>query len=406
MKNLLSVNNYYYPRGGADSLFLRHNQIFEENGWNVIPFSMRHPNNLYTEWSKHFISEIEFGHKYNLLKKLINAINIIYSYESMHMVNSLIKQKKFDICHCHNIYHHISPSILTILKKNNIPVVMTLHDLKLSCPNYQMLTHDGICERCKKSNFFNVLVHKCIKNNFALSALIMIESYIHHFLEIYEKNIDFFIVPSYFYIEKFCEWGLSRNKLLYIPNYIESKCEKSEIVPGKTFLYFGRLSKEKGLLTLLKASKMANIELIIAGDGPDKKKLECLSSRLGCDAHFLGYLTGRKLEAVIKSCRATVLPSEWYENAPLSIKESYAFGKPVIGARIGGIPELINENETGFTFESGSASQLADALNKIKEMKDHQLLEMGYNSIMLVKEKFNKDIYFHRISCVYNSLMT
>jgi glycosyltransferase involved in cell wall biosynthesis len=404
-KTLLSINNYYYPRGGAEVLYLRHNAMFFNKGWSIIPFSMKHSKNIKTIWTKYFISEIEFGQKYNNLQKAFNSTKVVFSLEARRKIANLIKNNKVDLCHCHNIYHHISPSILPVLKRNGIPVVMTLHDLKLGCPNYQMLAHDGICERCKGGKYYNVLKHRCIKNNLGLSALIMIESYFHNYLEIYEKNVDVFIVPSRFYLKKLVEWGIDHRKLAYIPNYLDENDINATVEAGEGFLYFGRLSKEKGLKTLIRAANKAEVELKIAGDGPMKEELKALSNRIGGKVDFLGYLNGKTLKDEISKCRATVLPSEWYENAPISVKESYGLGKPVIGARIGGIPELIIENETGYTFESGSIDQLSDILRKVNNFSDNSIVEMGLEGKKLVKDNLNQELYFRRISSLYSKLL-
>lgn len=404
MKKLLSVNNYHYRRGGAEKVFLEHNDMFERCGWNVVPFAMKHSNNLYSEWEKYFPDEIEFGKRYGYLQKILLASKVIYSLESSRRIDALLDKIQFDICHCHNIYHHLSPSILSKLKRRGIPVVMTLHDLKLACPNYQMKTHDGICERCKERRFYNAVIHRCIKDSFSLSALIMVESYVHRLLNVYAKNVNKFIVPSLFYQRKFIEWGMDPSKLIKIPNYVDVEKHVPDFEPGRKYLYFGRLSKEKGLTTLIKAAKLADVDLLIAGTGPEKADLEERAKKDGCKVQFAGFLTGRALENAIKSCRASVLPSEWYENAPMSIKESYALGKPVIGSRIGGIPELVKEGETGITFKCGSTVELAAALRKFSKLPDKSIRQMGQAGRAFVEQHFNKNIYFERVKRLYSSL--
>jgi len=404
MKKLLTVNNYHYRRGGADSVFLDHSSLFSQMGWKVVPFSMQHPNNFKSQYEKYFISEIEFGEKYTLIEKVLKSLSIIYSFEAKRHVINLLEEEKFDICHCHNIYHHISPSILPAVKSYAVPIVMTLHDLKLCCPNYQMLTHDGICERCKKKKYYNAIKHRCIKNSLSLSILIAIESYVHQLTKIYLKNIDRFIVPSRFYIRKMKECGIPRHQICYIPNYVDVTLYIPEYAPGKKFLYFGRLSQQKGLETLIKAVNEADVELLIAGEGPEKEVLLRLVRKLKCKVTFLGFLNGNKLKDVIRSCRASILPSEWYENAPMSIKESYANGKPVIGADIGGIPELVSNEITGFTFKSGSVEQLANRLRYVADMKDCDVEAMGKEARVYVEKHHNKDLYVERVKKLYSEL--
>src|SRR5262245_46509615 len=131
LNRLLSINNYFYPRGGADVVFLEHNRLFEDLGWQVVPFSMRHPSNLPTSWTDFFPDEIEFGKRYGLGEKLLRAPRVIYSLQARRRMRALIEQVRPHVAHVHNVYHHLSPSILPLLRSREIPVVLTVHDLKL-----------------------------------------------------------------------------------------------------------------------------------------------------------------------------------------------------------------------------------------------------------------------------------
>lgn len=397
MPTLLSVNNYYYHRGGAESVFLSHNTLLKALNWQVIPFSMQHKNNLKTTWSKYFVKEIEFGEKYSLIEKIQRVPKSIYSLEARSNIREIINEYKVDICHVHNIYHHISPSILGLIKSNNIPIVMTLHDLKIACPAYNMVANDGICERCKNGKIYNVLLHKCIKNSASLSAIVLAEAVLHRVLRSYERNIDSFIVPSKFYINKLVEWGWDKNRFIHIPNFLNIEDYKPDYNPGKYYLYFGRLSKEKGIKTLITACVEKCIPLRIVGTGPDENALRMYAEKVDGDVEFLGYQRGTTLHNIIRLARAVVLPSEWYENAPLSVMEAYALGKPVIGANIGGIPELIQEGITGCTFDSGSVSHLAEKLLIFSNYSNKELSDMGKNGRVWMERQFSKNQYIERI---------
>lgn len=404
MKRLLSVNNYYYGRGGADIVFLRHNELFSSLNWEVIPFSMRHPRNLESDWAEYFIDEIEYGQKYNIFDRFIKVVNSVYSFDARKKLNALIQQRPPDLCHCHNIYHHISPSILSLLRRKGVPVVMTLHDLKLACPAYSMLAHDGVCERCRQNRIYNVISHRCMKDSLGLSFVVFVESLLHRILQSYTRYVNKFIVPSRFYLEKFAEWGFERSSFSHIPNFIDVHGFSPQYRPGRNFIYFGRLSKEKGLVTLFKAAASAGAPLVIAGSGPMEPSLREFASENRVDVKFLGYLSGFKLHDAIASARAFILPSEWYENSPLSILEAYALGKPVIGSRIGGIPELIAEGKTGFTFECGSVEALTDKMRKLSAMKDAEIAAMGQNGRDWVVSSFNEEVYYQRVAALYETL--
>ncbi len=403
MPTLLSANNYYYRRGGAESVFFEHNELLGTAGWNVIPFSMHHEHNLPSEWSPYFIDEIEFGRSYSLPQKVQLAQKISYSFEAKRKIRDLIERTKPDLLHAHNIYHHISPSILPRSKSLGLPVVLTLHDLKIACPAYKMLTHDGICERCKGGAIWNVAAHRCVKDSYPLSLVVMLEAITQRLLGTYQ-NVDRFVVPSRFYVDKLVSWGWSRDRFTYIPNFVDITAFEPAEVSSNAFLYFGRLGHEKGLHTLVKAAAKLKVPLHIAGTGPEEASLKQLSAELQANVTFLGYLTGKALHDAVRASRAVVLPSEWYENAPLSVMEAYALGRPLIGANIGGIPELIRPGETGAIFESGQVDSLAEALSSMAALPNTQLSSMGKAGRDWMGAEFSSEKYRERILALYGQL--
>ncbi len=401
---LLSINSYHYRRGGAEVVFLEHNRLFGEIGWQVVPFAMHHPKNLPTEWESNFADEIEFGEKYSLWQKMVMASKVIYSFEARQKISRLIKIVQPDIAHAHNVYHHLSPSFFSVLKAQNIPTVMTLHDLKLACPAYKMLTYDGICERCKGGSIWNVVKHKCVKNSGVLSTVIMLETLVHRLLGCYSKGVDRFVVPSRFYLEKMVEWGWQRDQFTYIPNFVDVDHLLPSGEPGEAFVYFGRLGPEKGLSTFVRAVASANVKGWIVGTGPEEEMLRRLVNETEADVEFLGYRSGESLFNTIRDARAVVLPSEWYENAPMSIMEAYALERPVIGANIGGIPELIREGETGALFSSGNADDLAECMRRFSIMSKENILSMGKVGRIWMMQDFTTVRYRERILELYRDL--
>ena len=403
-RTLLSVNNYNYARGGAESVFLNHNQLFRDEGWRVVPFAMNHPNNEPSEFESYFVDEIEFGADYSFVEKLSMAPKVIYSVEAKKKIRKLIDEVRPDLCHAHNIYHHLSPSILSAAKDRGLPVVMTVHDLKIACPAYKMLTHDGVCERCQGGKLRNLVLNRCIKDSFALSSLIYFESRLHRLLSTYSKCIDQLLVPSRFYISKLVEWGFSESQMTYVPNYIDAEDFRVRDKPGEHFAFVGRLAPEKGIETLIHASRQAGTKLKIVGTGPIEDQLRSLAIRLGGDVEFTGVLSGLELRMAIAAARALVLPSEWFENAPVSILEAYATGVPVIGADIGGIPEMIDQGDTGYVFDSGSVSDLAATLTDFSNLPDTEVLAMGTRARELVENRFSQSAYMRRVKRVYADL--
>jgi glycosyltransferase involved in cell wall biosynthesis len=403
-KRLLSINNYHYRRGGADMVFLEHDAMFRSIGWETAVFAMQHPQNIPSPWEHYFAEELELGGDYGLLRKLAMASKVIYSREARKKLEGLLGEFRPDVAHAHNIYHHLSPSILSLLHERGIPTVMTAHDLKLACPAYKMLNREGICERCKHGNLLHLIKHRCIHNSLPLSGLIAIESSAHRILGLYRKNLDKIITPSQFFRNKLMEWGWAPEKLVYIPNYVRASDYTTQFQPGRHFLYFGRLAPEKGVDTLIRACGRLNTKLCIAGSGPYEATLREIAEPFSATIEFLGYRTGEELKSLLGSARAVVLPSQWYENAPMSILEAYASGKIVVAANIGGIPEMVVAGETGFLFESGNVEELAGCLTKVSSLPDETIAQMGVRARDYVSQTFPIDRYLEEMLNLYQSL--
>jgi glycosyltransferase involved in cell wall biosynthesis len=398
----LLVNKFFYLKGGDAKVFFDTAALLKQNGHMPVFFSMQHPENFSSEFSPYFISNIDFGGA-NKIGQLKAFSRIIYSVEAKRKIKRLVEQERPDIAHLHNIYHQISPSILDVLDEHSIPSVMTLHDYKLTCPAYTLLSMGSVCEECRDGKYYKVAQHKCTKQSFLKSSLSAIEMYIHHYLLHVYNKVKVFISPSAFLKSKIWEMGF-RGEVVHLPNFIDS----TRFTPafnndGRTFIYLGRLSVEKGLLTLLKAAGelKGRFNLKIIGDGPLREDLVAYArdNKLS-NVEFLGYLHADAIKKEVSKAVFTVVPSEWYENNPMSIIESFALGKPVIGARIGGIPELVKDQETGLTFEPGSCSDLAD---KISQLIQNQKLvfDMGQNARLHVEQRLNPQVHYQVLMEIY-----
>lgn len=403
-RRLLAINNYFYRRGGAESVFLDHIDLFTAAGWEVVPFAMQHPANLQSAWSEYFVSEIEYGGAGGPLTKARQAAKVIYSLEARRKIHALIGRAPPTIAHAHNVYHHISPSIFGALKAQGVPLVMTAHDLKLACPAYKMLSRGGVCERCQGGRIHNVLLHRCVKESALVSGLVLLETLVHRSFGLYRNTIDRLIAPSRFYRDKLAEWGWDAGRVAYIPNSIDAKAYSPATHEGDYVVYAGRLAPEKGLATLVRAVALSHQRLVLAGSGPEEQTLRKLAGEVGADVAFTGYLDRPELKRVIGEARALVLPSEWYENAPISVLEAYALGRPVIGTRIGGIPELIADGETGSLVEPGNAAMLAEALAGLASLPSSARAAMGATGRDWVAREFSPDRYRDRTMVLYEAL--
>jgi len=403
-RKLLSLNTYFYRRGGSEAVFFDHDELFRGIGWETAMFAMRHPQNFDSPWSEYFVDELEFGGEYGALAKIKMAGKVIYSREAKQKLARLLEKFTPDIAHGHLLYHHLSPSVLGLLRERGIPTVMTAHDLKLACPAYTMFNASGICEKCINGNLLHVVRNRCIRGSMSASVLVALESGIHKALGLWRRNLDRVVTPSRFYKEKLIEWGWPEDKLAYIPNYIDSTAYEPNYEPGDYFFYFGRLTKQKGVATLIEAAKQQGSRLLIAGTGPEEGALQALAA--GADGiELLGYCTGAHLRGLIAGARAVVLPSEWYENAPISVLEAYASGKPVIGAEIGGIPELIQDGVTGMTFASGDVDSLRVCLQQFESMPADDIRAMGLQARELVQSRFTREYYLEKMLELYKTLL-
>jgi glycosyltransferase involved in cell wall biosynthesis len=399
--HLLSLNSYHYRRGGSDVVYLEHDALFASMGWKTAVMSMHHPSNLPSPWSPYFVEPLEFGQSKGLLDKLVKASKVVYSFEAQRQLRSLLGAFPADVAHLHCIYHHLSPSVLPVLHDAGIPAVLTAHDLKIACPAYKMLNGTGVCERCKTGSVLNVVRHRCIRDSLGASAVVAVESGVQRRLHLYRRHLSRVIAPSRFYRTKLLEWGWPDEQVVCVPNYIEADRFQPDFKAGDYLLFAGRLSVEKGIATLVKAAFKAGVKLRVAGTGPLEAALRAMPEAK--DVEWLGFCSGELLWKQVREARALVLPSEWYENAPMSVLESFASGTPVVGAAIGGIPEMI-DSTTGWVFPSGDVEELASVLTRVFQTPDAVISEMGRQARQRVEGQFNRAMYVEGVLDVYRSV--
>ena len=364
---------------------------------------MKDPKNQRSRWEKYFISNVSFTDvdRNDYLKKLGR---IFYSWEAQKNISHLLDVFNPSIAHLYHIYHHISPSIIIELKKRRIPIVQRLSDFHLIAPNYRLFHNGAICEITKPTRFYKAIFHKCVKDSYLASLTEVMEKYIHFLLGWERENIDKYIVPSKFMARKLIDYKIPPRKIRYLHNFINSEAYQPRFGGGDYLLYFGRLSPEKGLDVLLKAMKLLpKINLKIVGDGPEYNNLMHFASKLDLgNVEFHNFLSDRQLKNVIAGCRATILPSVWFEISPNSILESYASGKPVIASKIGGIPELVHHGFTGLLFAPGSVD---DCVNKITMLWKHNrfITMLGKQARTYTEQHFTPQKYYEKLMEIYTS---
>jgi len=265
------------------------------------------------------------------------------------------------------------------------------------------LASGGICERCKGGRFHHAVLQRCVKGSLAVSGLVALESAIHHYSGIYRRNLERVLVPSQFYLEKFVEWGWPRQHLRLVPNFVDPTAFVPGYAPGSYFLYFGRITATKGVTTLLAAAALAKVPLVVVGTGDLDAEVRRVAAERP-DVRFLGRKSGAELFDVVQGARAVVLPSEWYENAPMSLLEAFALGKPAIGADIGGIPEMIRPDQTGWLFPSGDRDALAELLAMVAGMDNAKISTLGRGARALVEDRFTPAQYVRNVARVYTEI--
>ena len=401
---VLQVNKFFYLKGGSEAYLFSLIDGLKNSGLDVAEFAMIDPNNNGSDWAPYFVSEIDYNTT-SYLEKIQFAGKILYSSEARKNISKLLDTFKPDIVHLHIFQHQISPSILPEINKRGIPIVYTAHDLKSVCPNYKMLSHGHICEKCKGHKYFNCLVNQCVKNSYLKSSINMVEMYFHLWRKYYDL-IDLIITPSNFYREKLIEFRFPETKVNHIPNFVDESNFTPNFSHEGYFIYLGRLSEEKGIMTLLKAmEKVKKGRLLIIGTGPLDLEIQKRIDQAGLkNIEMIGHQKGAALKQYLKNAMFSIIPSEWYENGPISLLENFACGKPVIGANIGGIPEHIDNGVDGVIFKPKDHDDLAEKINLL--LSEPKRLEiMGRAARKKTEKIYSKKLHVQKIISLYDRLI-
>ncbi len=394
MKVLLA-NKFFYPRGGDCIHTMQLKQLLISKGHEVAVYSMQYADNIDIKDVKYWPEEVSFSSKspIQLYKALLRPFG---DKEVRRCFKKQLKAFKPDIVHLHNIHSQLSPSIAEVAKELNIAVLWTLHDYKLLCPAYTFIDNEGnICEECY-INPNAVYRKKCIKGSLLGSIIGYLESKKWN-RERIENAVDQFISPSLFLRNKMHEGGYSNQIVSHIYNFADDQKFQNEIylTRKKQVVYVGRLSKEKGVETLCKAfGSLKEVELKIIGDGPLRENL--VTKYSSDQISFLGFRDWEFIKNVLSESSLLVIPSEWYENNPLTIIEALALGTPVLGARIGGITELVNQ-DNGMLFNPRDVTDLKRKLEEMVQKEDWNYEEINEQA----KRKFSQENYYQSLIKLY-----
>jgi glycosyltransferase involved in cell wall biosynthesis len=341
-------------------------ELQRDSGDEVAFFGMRHPDNEPQRYESWLPDQIELEPAPHGLGKAPAAARMIWSTSSRRGISKVLHDFRPDLVHFHNIYHQLSPSILNAVAHAGIPCVMTLHDYKLACPSYQMLDHGSLCEACVTGGPWQAARRRCKDDSLAASSLLALESWLHRVSRAYSP-VDVFISPSRFLAEVMVRAGVFPERMRVINHFVELAPPVASSPHGRRLVFAGRLSAEKGVDVLIRAMSMAGTDarLDIAGDGPERAKLEALAGRhsMGSRITFHGRLAKAELANLVNRSTASVVPSRWHENQPMTVLESFAAGVPVITTSLGGLPEIVRDGVDGWIIPPEDPVALAHAID-------------------------------------------
>ena len=405
---ILLVNKYFYVRGGSETYFFGLAELLKKAGHEVIFFAMQDEKNLPCVQSEYFVSNVEFNGDLSVSDKIKAALRMVYSLEAKEKISSLIEKEKPDIIHI-NLFHRVlTASIVDAAKKYHIPVVFTMHDLNCICPNHTMLDHGKICEDCLHGNYLNCVKRVCFKDSRAKCLMAAIESEYNKLSGLYNK-IDLFITPSEFYKKKMEESGLTRSPIVHMKNFLPAQTKYGvQGKRGKYVLYYGRLSWEKGIITLVQAMELVkDIPLVIVGTGPEEEAIRAEVRRLNLEdrVSLVGFKSGEDLWRFVRESACVVVPSEWYEASGYTACEAQAAGKPVVVTNAGGLPENIVDGETGYFSNMGDAQALAEKIARIVSASDHEYESMSKKAVENAEKLFSAEHYIFMLTGLYQELI-
>jgi len=406
---VLLINNCHYRRGGADVVYLNTGDLLDSRGHKVAYFSTRSEFNYKTPYSDYFVRDVD-ALKLNFVEQLAYMPRKLYSRESGRSLKKLIEHFRPDLAHIHLYKGGLTASILPVLRKSQIPVVITLHDYSLLCPRNIMIDGDGkICERCLTATRLNCIYHRCNRKNIYYSIINYCEFVLNNNVLNPRHYFNKIISVSKFNYLKHGAHPLFKDRFIHLYNFYPLLSQsRPETNRGTYFLFYGRLSPEKGVETLINTWKRLDegVRLKIVGGGTmsDLIKSTIAENKLS-NVEFLGFRKGDELFELIRNASFVLVPSEWYENNPLTIVEAYSAGKPVIGSNIGGIPELIIEGKTGYLFEMGDSTGLEEKLRQASMLSDEQYLDMSEAAYRFACDKFSEKTHYRELLKIYDEVL-
>ena len=414
---IILVNYRYFVSGGPERYLFNVKEVLEKNGHTVIPFSVKNKNNVFSEYDQYFIKpvsraeEVYFSehNKFNIAGSFRSLFRMFYSFEAKKKLNQLIKAVEPDIIYVLHYQNKISASIFDAAKKNKIPVVHRISDFGLICSNalfYRPIQKD-ICERCLNGSKMNAVVNKCVHDSRVYSFIKASSLKFQNTLQIKNK-IQAFVVPSMFTIEKLTAYGFPSAKISHVPTFFnfQSISGTSQISYEPFALYIGRIEPEKGLLTMIKAFETTGFNLKIIGfstSGFEQQLKDYIKDKKG-NIEFLGRKSFKEIQEYLCKCAFTVVPSEWYDNFPNTILESFAFRKCVVATNVGSLKEMVVHDKTGLLFK---IKDHLDLREKILYLLNNEMecRRLGENGFAKLTGEYSEEEHYNKLIKIFSSVI-
>ncbi len=388
---ILLVHNTYQYRGGEDVVFEQEKRLLQSAGHEVLEY-VRHNH------------EIE---QYSVVRKLSMFGRTVWASDSRQQFQQLLEAKRPDIVHVHNTFPLISPSIYWACRKQQVPVVQTLHNYRLFCAGANFFRDGKVCEDCVTGSFWQGVVHGCYRDSRPQTATVALMLSVHHAGKTWTRMVDRYIVLTAFARDRFVNAGLPAEKISIKPNCVDPDPAKGNGNADGTYaLYVGRVSQEKGVPTLLQAWRQVpkGIPLRVIGDGPARAQLESEAGAADLSVTFLGHQPREQVIAAMQGARFVVFSSELYENLPLTIIESFACGVPVIASRLGAMQEIITDGLTGLLFSPGNAEDLARVVTRAWKQPDY-MRSLGHRARIEYETKYTAAANYQQLMDIYHEVI-
>lgn len=408
------VNYRYFVSGGPERYMFNIKEVLEKHGHIVAPFSIKHNKNSKSDYESYFLDAIGTGnevynHEYPTdLKTKIQVVGrMLYSFEAKQKFKHFLKEVQPDIVYILHFQNKLSCSIIDAAKEMNIPVVQRISDFGHICPNAHLYREKvGICESCTSNSLFQAVKYKCISNSYSHSAIKAFSLAIMNINRVKDK-VDGFVFPSTFTRNKYIAKGFDVKKTFHIPTFFNPAqlAQSKEIRYGDYAVYIGRLEKEKGIETLINAFLKTDHKLKIIGFSNDSYEASLKSMVQGREDQiaFLGKLDFEEISNYLQECLFTVVPSEWFENFPNTVLESFAFKKAVLATNIGSLPEIVNESN-GFCFDYASSDSLKEKINYMFSNKEEAQIK-GENGFKTLNTDYSSDYHYSQLISVFKKII-